>query len=58
MLEGKNIGDFWKNFFNNRPLHNRFTLMLGALDKLELIEYSGGNIKVLNKDISLQLILN
>jgi hypothetical protein len=50
-------GDFWKNFFSNRSLHNKFTLMLGALDKLGLIEYKGGKTKLLNKDISLQLVL-
>ena len=50
-------GDFWKNFFSNRKLHNKFTLMLGALDKLGLIEYKGGKTKLLNKDISIQLVL-
>ncbi len=54
MLEG----DFWKNFFNNRRLHNKFTVTLNGLAELDLIEYKGGSIKVLNKDISLQLILN
>jgi hypothetical protein len=50
-------GEFWKNFFSNRKLHNRFTLLLGALDKLELIKYSGGKTKLLDKDLSIQLVL-
>lgn len=50
-------GDFWKNFFSNRPLHNKFTLILNALQELGFIEYKGGKTKLLNKDISLQLIL-
>lgn len=50
-------GEFWKNFFSNRKLHNKFTLMLGALDKLGFIEYKGGKTKLLNKELSVQLIL-
>jgi hypothetical protein len=50
-------GDFWKNFFSNRKLHNKFTLMLGALDKLGLVEYKGGKTRLLNKDIIVQLVL-
>jgi len=50
-------GDFWKNFFSNRKLHNKFTLMLGALDKLGLVEYKGGKTKLLNKDLSVHLLL-
>lgn len=50
-------GDFWKNFFNNRPLHNKFTLMLNALQELGFIKYKGGKTKLLDKDLSVQLIL-
>jgi hypothetical protein len=50
-------GEFWKNFFSNRKLHNKFTLMLGALDKLGLVEYKGGKTRLLNKDLSIQLVL-
>lgn len=50
-------GEFWKNFFSNRPLHNRFTLLLGALDKMQFIKYSGGKTKLLNKNLSIQLVL-
>jgi len=50
-------GEFWRNFFSNRKLHNKFTLMLGALDKLGLVEYKGGKTKLLNKDLSVQLLL-
>lgn len=53
MLEG----NLWKNFFSNRQLHNRFTLMLDALREEGLIEYKHGKTKLLNKDISIQLIL-
>lgn len=35
-----------------------FLLMFGALDELGLIEYKGGKTKLLNKDISIQMILN
>jgi hypothetical protein len=51
-------GEFWKNFFSSRSLHNRFCLLLGALDKLEFISYKAGITKLLNKDLSVQLVLN
>jgi hypothetical protein len=46
-----------KPFFSDRKNHNKLTLMLGSLDKLGLIEYKGGLTRIINKDISLQLIL-
>jgi len=51
-------GEFWKNFFTNRPLHNRYTLLLSALDKLGFISYSAGMTKLLNKNLSIQLVLD
>jgi hypothetical protein len=51
-------GNFWEHFFSNRPLHNRFTLLLGALDKLGFISYKGGVTKLLNQGLSIQLVLN
>lgn len=50
-------GHFWENFFASRNLHNKLTLMLGAFDKLSLIKYSGGKTEVIEKDISIQMIL-
>ena len=50
-------GEFWKNFFSNRPLHNKFTLMLNALQELGFVEYKGGKTKLLDKDLSIQLVL-
>jgi len=35
-------------FFSDRKIHNKFTLMLGVLDKLKFIKYSGGKTTVLN----------
>jgi hypothetical protein len=51
-------GEFWKNFFSFRKLHNKFTLMLGALDKLGFVEYKGGKTRLLNKELNLQLVLD
>ena len=34
----------WKNIFNNRKTHNRFTIILNILDKKGIIEYKGGKI--------------
>lgn len=51
-------GDFWKNFFSDRKLHNKFTLMLGALDKLGIIKYKGGKTTLLNQKISWQEALD
>lgn len=50
-------GDFWKNFFSNRPLHNKFTLMLNALAQLGFTEYKAGKTKLLDKNLSVQLLL-
>lgn len=50
-------GEFWKNFFSNRKLHNRFTLLLGALDKLGFIKYLGGKTKLLDNKLNIQLVL-
>lgn len=56
---GQNMfeGDFWSNFFRERHLHYKFTLILNALDKFGLIKYRKGLIELLNKDISIQMIL-
>jgi len=50
-------GNFWEKFFNWRRMHNRFTTILAGLEQLELISYSDGKTKLLNKDISVQLVL-
>lgn len=57
--KGKDLfsGNFWDNFFSWRRMHNKITVMLNALDQLKLIKYSGGKTELLNKDISVQLIL-
>ncbi len=34
----------WKEIFNDRKVHNRFTIILNVLDKQGLIEYRGGKI--------------
>lgn len=47
----------WDKFYAYRSLHNKLTLILGALDQLKLIEYSGGKSRVLKKPLSLQMIL-
>lgn len=51
----------WKTgdnpIFSDRKFHNRLTLLLDALDKMELIKYSGGKTKILEKDLSIQLVL-
>ena len=56
---GKNLyeGNFWDNFFSWRRMHNKFTLMLGALDKLGFIKYVGGKTTLLNNTFSVQTIL-
>ena len=41
-------------FFSDRKNHNKFTLMLGALDKLKMIKYIGGKTTVLNCKIEFQ----
>lgn len=57
--KGKQLfqGVFWDNFFSWRQMHNRFTLMLGALDKLGFIKYVGGKTQVVNKEFTIQTIL-
>lgn len=45
-----------KPFFSDRRTHNRFTLLLDALDKLQLIKYLGGIVNINNK-IELQQVL-
>jgi len=58
--KGKDMfsGDFKEMFYSYRTLHNKFTIMLNALEEENLIEYSAGKIKLLNKDISIQLLLD
>jgi hypothetical protein len=46
-----------KPFFSDRSTHNRYTLLLGALDQLGLVIYKKGTTTILNKQISIQLIL-
>lgn len=36
----------WDNIFKNRKVHNKFTIMLNVLDKKEIIEYTGGRVRV------------
>lgn len=50
-------GNFWEKFFNWRRMHNRFTTILSGLNELELISYSDGKTKLLNKELSVQLVL-
>jgi len=52
---GWKTGD--KPFFSDRKNHNKFTLMLGALDKLGFVEYINGKTKLLNKKLDIQMIL-
>lgn len=51
----------WKTgdnpFFSDRTMHNKLTLMLGALEKLGLITYEGGYTTLLNNRISVQMVL-
>lgn len=56
--KGKNMfsGDFKEMFYSYRTLHNKFTIMLNALEELDLIEYSAGNVKILNKTISVRML--
>jgi len=58
--KGKDMfsGDFKEMFYSYRTLHNKFTIMLNALEEENLIEYSAGKVKLLNKNISVQLLLN
>jgi len=50
-------GNLWKNVFSNRPLHNKLTIALNALQELGFTSYKKGVTKLLNKDISVQLVL-
>jgi len=47
----------WGRFFADRNNHNKLTLMLNALQELGFIEYNAGITKLLNKNISIQLLL-
>ena len=49
--------EFWTRFFASRSLHNKLTLMLGALDKLNLIKYEGGKTRILEPNLSINLVL-
>ena len=35
----------WKEIFNNRKRHNKFTIILNVLEKKGVIEYRGGRIR-------------
>lgn len=37
----------WKDIFNNRKRHNKFTIILNVLDKKGFIEYRGGRIRLI-----------
>jgi hypothetical protein len=50
-------GNFWEKFFNWRKAHNSFTTLLAGLEQLELISYSDGKTKLLDKNISVQTLL-
>ena len=47
----------WQNFFADRRLHTNLNLVLRLLDKLEVIKYRAGRIKILDKHFSFQLNL-
>lgn len=34
----------WKEIFNDRKVHNRFTIILNVLDKQKILEYRGGKV--------------
>lgn len=53
--DGWNTGN--KQFFSDRHWHNKYTTILRAFQELGLIEYKSGKTRLINKDISLQLIL-
>jgi hypothetical protein len=46
-----------KQFFSDRPTHVKFTLMLNAFQELGLVEYKGGKTKLLEKGLSIQMVL-
>lgn len=52
----------WKTgehpIFSDRNFHNEYTLILGALDKLKIISYSGGLTTYLNNPVSFQEALD
>lgn len=51
----------WKTgdnpIFSDRKFHNRLTLLLDALNEMQLVIYKGGKTKILEKDLSIQLVL-
>lgn len=51
----------WKKgdnpIFSDRSFHNKYTLILDALDELKLIKYSNGEIVISNNKLSIQEIL-
>jgi hypothetical protein len=51
----------WKKgddpIFSDRSFHNKYTLILDALDELKLIKYSNGKVTILNNQLSIQQIL-
>lgn len=49
--------DFWTLFFGWRSMHNKFTLMLSSLEKLGLISYNAGKIRLLKNKLDIQMIL-
>jgi hypothetical protein len=53
--DGWNTGN--KQFFSDRHWHNKYTIILNAFQQLGFIEYKAGRTKLIDKKISLQLIL-
>ncbi len=41
-------------FFSDRKIHNKFTLMMNVLDKLQMVKYIGGKTTVLNYKVDFQ----
>jgi hypothetical protein len=50
-------GNFWNNFFSWRSMHYKLTLILSALEHLNLISYKSGKTKLTGNKLSIQLIL-
>lgn len=52
----------WKignnSIFSDRNFHNKYTLILGALDSLGLVEYKGGKTKLLDNKLNIQMVLD
>lgn len=49
-------GNFWDNFYSWRRMHEKFTLILSALDELKFIKYVGGRTTLL-RELTVQKVL-